>query len=223
MLREDASGSVTLDASLVFPAIMIVTFLMLFFALFKAQGAMAYYAAAISGERVASNWTNSAKEWRTGGYPEGSYDGLYWRLSNDGLLTGLFGGGESDQDRALSVSFPASEEEAGGSLASRKLRAGAVKLSPALRGEIGYDNKLLWRQVSVHAEDPFELAPLRRFMGSAQVEAGMSATVVDPAETVRIFDLVRYYTAKIRGAQEGESAYRLKAVRVLEERAGAAD
>ncbi|MBB6674782.1 pilus assembly protein [Cohnella nanjingensis] len=220
-LRSDVSGSIVLESSLVFPVMMIVTFLILFFALFKAQGAMAYYSATVSGERVAFNWTNSAKEWRTGGYPDGQYDGLYWRVADDALLSGLFGTAMPDSNSAPRLAFPAAGESSGHSLALRKLRMGADKLPTTLRGEIGYENKLVWRQVSILAEDPSELEPLRRFRGSAKVSAGTNAAVVDPVETVRTFDLIRYYTAKMRGAKEGESAYRTKAAAVLMERTDA--
>ena len=53
--------------------------------------ALHYYTSSIASERAAFAWPHSSANVRTGGYPPGAYDGLYWRLKDDALLVGLFG------------------------------------------------------------------------------------------------------------------------------------
>ncbi|CAM3633555.1 pilus assembly protein [Cohnella lubricantis] len=217
-LQRDSAGSATLDASLTFPIILLMTFLLLFFAIYMAQGAIRYYSASIAGERAAFSWNNSAKDLRTGAYPEGSFDGLYWRLLDDGMLAGLFGMSSSEEE-GVGVGFGDSgagaEETEGDSLTRTKLQAAADMLSSSLDGRMNYTNKLLERRIEMEAYSSMAPEPLRSFLRDSQPSAQPSAVVVEPTEFIRSFDLVRYYTAKMKGAKEGEASLISKAKSVL--------
>lgn len=214
---RDTSGSATLDASLTFPVILLLTFMLLFFAIYAAQGAIVYYSASIAGERAAYDWNNSAKELHTGAYPEGSFDGLYWRMLDDGMLAGLFGTGTREEE---GVTFgKAGDQGTGGdSLTRTKLQAAAGPLAASLDGRMRYANQLLERQVVTEADSLAVPEPLRRFRPESELSARTSAVVVEPAEFIRSFDLVRYYGAKLKGARDGEASFLSKAKAVLQKR-----
>lgn len=215
--RRDARGSVTLDATLTFPIILFLTFMLLFFAIYIAQGAIVYYSASVAGERAAFNWNNSAKELRTGAYPEGSFDGLYWRMLEDGMLAGLFGT-STREEAGVKFGSADSERAEGDSLARTKLQAASEPLAYALDGQMSYTNKLLERQVVTVADSSAVPDPLRGFRPESRLSASSSAVVVEPAEFIRSFDLVRYYTAKMKEAKDGEASFISKAKAVLVKR-----
>jgi hypothetical protein len=215
MLTRNDEGSVTLEASMVFPWVLIITFLLILFSIVLTQHVLQYYSATVTGERSAFDWSNSAKEVRTGAYPSGRYDGLYWRIQDDSLLAGLFGW-TINQD---GVKVPISLESAGngGSSAEDKLRKAAGTLPEGIGGEIGYRNQLWKREISVVATGGQIPVPLRRIRGGEgrAGSANVMAVVVEPAEMIRTFDLIRYYRAKINQKGDGAASYRAKAADIL--------
>ncbi|MBB6730970.1 TadE family protein [Cohnella zeiphila] len=214
----DHTGSASLEGALVFPVIFILTFLVLFFAIYIAQNAIVYYRTAIAGERTAFNWSNSAKDPLTGAYPEGSYDGLYWRVLDDGVLAGWLG---NDDGKGVAVEFP-SASGSGDGLAASKLQAGAGPLASDLSGKMSYLNRTLERTVSTVAFNTAVPEPLRRFNGTSFLGASTDAVVVEPAEFIRSFDTVRYYAKKMKGAAEGEDSYLQKIKSVWSSRSSSA-
>ncbi|MBN2980065.1 pilus assembly protein [Cohnella algarum] len=212
----DSSGSFALEASMVVPIIMMLTFVALFFAIFIAQGAILYYNVSIAGERAAFNWSNSNKEFRTGAYPNGVHDGLYWRLTDDRLLAGLFGQAVAESDSGVPLPAEAGADE--GNLALRKLSASAETIDSAATGEMSYRNSVIWREIATAAQSELAPEPLRRFNGTTVFGMKASAAIVEPAEFLRTIDLLRYYSVKIRNAAGGAAAYRKQAAGVLEER-----
>ncbi|MNJ76472.1 hypothetical protein D3C77_737580 [compost metagenome] len=62
-----------------------------------------------------------------------------------------------------------------------------------------YDNKLLFRKVSVSLNRFVPLAPLEAFMGDVMQSGYSAAYVVEPVEWIRTVELVRYYGAKFKG------------------------
>lgn len=214
ILRE-RTGSYTLEASLLMPLLMTVTFLLLFYALLRSQQALVQYKAAVAAERAAYNWGHADSVYGTGAYDPERYDGLYWRLADDSLLQGLLGlgGGEA----AATLSFPGAAEP-GESLTLRKLYPAAEALGAYWAGSIGYANKGLKREVEIEAADPGELEPLAKLRGAATASASISSPVTEPAEWIRTFDLARYYKARASGDKQGEQDYLGKAGSILNRR-----
>ena len=199
-----------------FPVLLMVTFLILFFSLYIAQGAIVYYEASTASERAAFAWSNSNKDPRTGAYPEGQYEGLYWRLTEDRLISGLFGGTTTAEDEeGVSIENEASTE-AGGGLTERKLSAAANSLKASIPGEWGYRNTAVFREIAGEASSSAVPEALRRIWPAAAIRSVPTSVVVEPAEFIRTVDLIRYYAQKFRGAEEGEEAYRSKAQAVLQ-------
>ncbi|OUM97862.1 MAG: hypothetical protein BAA02_07285 [Paenibacillaceae bacterium ZCTH02-B3] len=218
---SDASGSLSVEASMVFPVVLLLTMVLVLYALYTAKLVLVHYGTAVLAERAAYNWPNSAAEWRTGAYPAGRHDGLYWRLAEDALLQALFpAGGES---RDAEEPFPPDGPPADGAqgLVTRKLRRAAETAPEWLKGTVGWKNRLLIRSVVAEASDPAAALPLRRFWnGVPEARASVSALAVEPAEFVRSFELARYYTAKFKRQGERAESYRREAGEVLRRRGG---
>lgn len=211
LLRDD-SGSFALEATTVLPLAMILTFLTLFFALFVSQSSVLYYGASITAERAAFGWSNSAKDAKTGAYPEGRYDGLYWRLTNDALLQGWLGLATGDGD--VRVPLASAGEAANGASAKDKLAKWGATMPAAATGSIAYRNVGVMSDVTVEASAAWLPEALVRFRGQERASAKTSALVVEPTELIRTFDLIRYYSAKMKTGSEGGSL-RDKAAGVL--------
>jgi hypothetical protein len=194
------SGSVTLEAALVVPWIMLLTFLLILFALYVMNRTIHYYTVSSATFRIAHAWPHSSANLKTGGYPEGGYDGLYWRLKDDAMLAGLFGWG-TNADMETTVSF--GEKAPGGqadSLVGIKLRHAAASMPAGLEGTVAYRNRLWLREVSVEAAGSDSPDPLRRLWPSFErgISSSASAVVNEPAEWVRTFQLVRYYLVRMQ-------------------------
>lgn len=213
---RNSSGSVTLEASMVFPWILMITFVLLLFSLFIGQGSLLYYSSSINVERSAFNWSNSAKDSRTGAYPPNVYDGLYWRLLNDALVDGLFG--LTTEDEGVQVPIRSGTNESGRASASDKLRKTASLMSESVTGYIHYRNIGVKQQIGIQASSSWVPAPLIWLRGEDGAVSNVSALVVEPPEFVRSFDLVRYYAKKMQKAPEGAVAFRDKAATVLDSR-----
>jgi len=216
---SDASGTLSVEASMVFPVILLLTMVLVLYALYTVKLVLVYYSASVLGERAAYNWPNSAADWRTGAYPDGWHDGLYWRLAEDAVLQALFAAGEGT--RGAVASFPAEGQSPGREqgLVARKLHRAAEAAPAWLTGTVGWENRLLLRSVVTKASDPAAILPLGRFWNRVpEARASVSALVVEPAEFVRSFELARYYTAKFRQRGGNAESYRREAAEVLRRR-----
>jgi hypothetical protein len=218
-LWDHTSGSITLEASMLFPWIVMITFLLLLFSLFVSQGALLYYSSSITAERAAFSWSNSAKATQTGAYPMGQYDGLYWRLFDDSLVQGLFG--LVTEHEGVNVELSSAIQGSAGSTPKDKLMKAGLGLASSqegLDGVMSYRNIGVMRQVKVELTSGWLPEPLVWIRGEDKALTQSSALVVEPTEFIRSFDLVRYYAAKMKTAPEGKEAYRDKAALVLNKR-----
>jgi len=194
-------GSFTVEASLIFPVVLFILVLLLFFTMYMYQKTFLNQHAYAASERAAYSWDNSHKQAKTGEYVAGEHDSLYWRLTDDRMLGALFGWAGADNQ--VSVSVPAGE---GGSLSEQKLAHAVQQMPSAMKGTIEYQNSLIQRKVTTKLEQVISL-PLPSFLfdsGNRVLTQGSSA-VVEPVEFIRTVDLVRYYAAKFKG-KGGEAA-----------------
>jgi hypothetical protein len=218
-LWVNTSGSISLEASLVFPWVLMMTFLLLLFSLFVSQGAILYYSTSITAERTAFDWSNSAKDARTGAYPSGQYDGLYWRLFDDSLVDGLFGLATEHQSTSIEIRPEmAGDEVSPGSSVEDKLMNIGFQTAVSHRlgsGVMSYRNIGVKREIGVDMTSAWLAKPLTWIHGRSEATAGVSALIVEPTEFLRSFDLVRYYASKMKAAPEGSTSWRDKAGAVL--------
>ena len=215
-LRRDCSGGFALEASIVLPWVMIFASLVLLFTLYVSLRSQIYYSASITAERAAFGWSNSAKDARTGAYPAGHYDGLYWRIKDDALLQGWLGMANGDRHVSVPLTFESSAQ--GDRSASGKLARIGSTMPDSLSGIIEYRNIGIQRTVTVKAQSGWLPEALVKFRGQKPASADVSALVVEPAELIRTFDLIRYYSAKMKDAPRGANAYRDEAAGILRKR-----
>lgn len=196
-LLHDRRGSFTLEASLVYPVIFYALIILLFFCMYLYQTAVLGQAAGVAAERAAYSWDNSYRNSRTGAYEAGKYDSLYWRLTDDGLLQGLFGWGASSNDN-VNLQLPVNTQ-ADGALPLKKLARTGGELPSGLSGEMTYDNSLLSRKVSVLLHCMIPLVPLEKVLGDVEQYGRSDSYIVEPVEWIRTVELARYYGAKFQG------------------------
>ncbi|WP_434752425.1 TadE/TadG family type IV pilus assembly protein [Paenibacillus amylolyticus] len=192
---EKEEGSFTVEASLIFPIILFILVLLLFFTMYMYQKTFLNQHAYAASERAAYSWDNSSKQALTGEYAAGDYDHLYWRLTDDRLLGALFGWAGADNE--ISVSVPGGED---GNLSEKKLIQASSHMPSAMKGTMMYQNTLIQRKVITRLEQVISL-PLPSFLfnsGNGVLTQGSSA-VVEPVEFIRTVDLARYYGAKFKG------------------------
>ncbi|QGS68926.1 hypothetical protein CV093_12355 [Oceanobacillus sp. 143] len=88
---KDDDGAFTIEASLVFPILLMLTLSFILFAIVIYQQSVLHYSANTVAERVAFVWDNSDKDIDTGAFDKYTTfdggDGLYWRLTNDQYLS----------------------------------------------------------------------------------------------------------------------------------------
>lgn len=171
LLKND-QGSSTLEATLVFPIIMLGTFIFLLFAVAQWEQAALYQQATIIAEQVATTWDLSSKDLITGDFgpvdtdTDGRYkDGLYWRLFND------FQGHGLAQDKIN--------------------KAEKYLIDKGVSGTITYDG-LLTRKITVRLNR--NLGFHLKFPGLPEtVTASASAHVAEPVQFMRNIDMAVYY------------------------------
>jgi len=194
-LLRSRDGKFTIEASLVFPVIFFTILLLLFFCMYLYQTAVLGQTAFVAAERSAYAWDNSYRKPRTGAYEKDQHDSLYWRIHDDGMLRLLFsssGGGSS-----AVLELPMGEES--GSLPLRKLGNTGREIPAGIEGQMKYDNKLLFRKVSVSLNRYASLAPLEAVMGDVRQSGHSASYIVEPVEWIRTVELVRYYGARFKG------------------------
>lgn len=201
---------------MVLPWVMILACLVILFALYVSLQSQVYYSSSVAAERAAYGWSNSAKDVRTGAYPAGQYDGLYWRMKDDALLQGWLG--MATGDRPVSVAIASASDAEADSTASGKLARIGTTMPDSLSGVIEYRNIGIQRTVTVKASSGWLPEALVKFRGQKAASSDVSALVVEPAELIRTFDLIRYYSAKMKDAPQGASAYRDEAAGILRKR-----
>lgn len=195
---RSSEGNFTIEASLVLPIVLLVVALLLFMCLYIYQKSFLVQASSAVSERSAFIWDNSHKEPAAGNVPEGQYDYLYWRLTDDHLLSVLFGTGNKESKNTLSL--PA-ETYDNGDLPTVKMFKAAQAVPEGMEGTISYDNKVLLRKVNTELSWPKTISPLAKILpGGGELQAGSQSYIADPVEFIRTFELMRYYGSKFKGS-----------------------
>lgn len=190
---RSARGSFTIESTLIMPMVMLCVIMILMLCLYLYQSAMLVQASAITSERAAYSWNNQHKDPRTGGFAEDAEtEGLYWRVTDDQLLSALFSG-VGGETAAETVNVPG---EADGSLSATKMAKAAEQLPAGMDGTMTSKRGLL-HPITTVLYTPLNLTPIKRIAGDKMGGAQYS-TVVEPVEFIRNIELVRYYAGKFK-------------------------
>jgi hypothetical protein len=186
-LRNE-EGSFTIEASLVYPIVFLCTVALLFFSLWSFEKAYLQQMAAITADRIAYNWGNSNKDLETGAYDIHQNDGLYYRVSNDGL------------GQMSSISIPNTLSTATLTGPKRKLQNAAIQFPKGINGILTFSNRLIERRVEVQLSRMITPLPFLKlwFGNSKTLSAKSSAIVNEPVEFIRNTDLMATYLPLIK-------------------------
>lgn len=188
-------GAFTIEASILFPILLIITMLLIFFSLVIYQKALLHQRASVIASQVAYVWDNSKKDIKTGEFGIKEYttsaggDGLYWRLTDDMFLSqfvNIFG------NSSASVSIGGG---GGGKGPEGKMgRASTDMLPSGAKGKISYKNSITGRKITVKLEQKLSLPSfVSKMLGGSLVEAEASSFISEPVEITRTTDLMLTY------------------------------
>lgn len=184
-IKEDR-GSFTIEASLVFPGFLLFTLICVFFCIIVFQIGTANFVAQKAASELAYVWNNSHKDLESGYFDKSQYtglsngDGLYWRITDSGVLQifGLNG-------------FPGSK-----SLAGVKKEKVASKYSGSIKvgiNDIQYNSILVNSEVSVKAKSSLYVPNFISKVVGSEVVGTSSRTVTETPELIRTFNFSKYF------------------------------
>ncbi|MEO3944581.1 hypothetical protein [Gorillibacterium sp. CAU 1737] len=186
-------GSFTLEATMVFPLVLLISFLVLFISLFLWRTAQLELRAETAAERAAYNWDNSYRDPVSGAFAVSNRDGLYWRTSLTELSSLFRISGRSSS----TLNVPASGTESL-SLSQSKLINQIDIVPPDSQGTFLYKNSLLERSVQVDLDRKSGIPRLFARLIPEQSAAGIAESyITEPAEFLRNLDLLTDYAGRL--------------------------
>lgn len=153
-----------------------------------------YYIAATTAERTTYSWNNSNKNPVTGEFPLGSYDGLYWRLTDDNLFGFFIQSEQGGSSLQVSIDGSSNAELVGtnnrDSLAEKKLQSSLVLIPEGINGTTTYRNTVVDKRVSVYLENPVKISPPLGDLIGNTITVSADSTITDPVEFIRTTNLI---------------------------------
>lgn len=179
-LKRD-EGSFTIEASMIFPMLLIITMSFIFFSLVIYYKSVLQFDANRIADQVAYSWNNSSKNVKTGEfntYTTSLEDGLYWRLTGNNFLQqfGLPSIGSS-------------------SLVDKKRRPELINEIPGpISGEVQFSNGIFGSRITVTLQQPLYLPSfVKNLFGINIMEAKATRSITEPVEFIRNIDFVIYF------------------------------
>lgn len=179
MIRNE-SGRFTLESTLIFPMLFIITISCLLITVGAARHVGATIEATTAAGRASYSWSNSNKNPVTGAYYPGRYDDLYWRLSDD---------------------------RGGSPLAVKKVSSALALIPEGLLEHGLFKNSLLQRDVHVEVNINFQIPVfMSALYGSHELIGNGNSSISEPVELIRQVELARTYWPMIRKAISTEQS-----------------
>lgn len=193
-IGKNERGSFTLEASLIFPIILLLTMAFILISVFIYERVFLYYIAATTAERTTYSWNNSNKNPLTGEFALGSYDDLYWRLTDDNLFGFFIQSEQGGSSLKVSVDGNSNTGLVGtnnsDSLAENKLQSSLVLIPDGINGTTTYRNIVVDKKVSVYLENPVKISPPLGDLIGNKITVNASSTITDPVEFIRTTNLI---------------------------------
>lgn len=178
---KQEEGSFTLEASLVFPSLLIFTLICVFLSIIVFQKGTAMYSAHKAATNLAYTWNNSFKDVETGAFDASKYpgltgaDSLYWRIADNNILDvfGLsgFGGQNLVRDKLDKISG----------------YNGSITLKPK------YNNTLLiYSEVEVEATTNLYIPSFMKTVLGSDIQATVAHPVTETTELIRTHNFAKY-------------------------------
>lgn len=184
--KDDEDGVMTLEASMLFPAILIATMMMIFFSMVIFYKSVLQFEANRIADQVAYVWNNSSKDVETGEftqYTTENGDGLYWRLTSNNFFN-QFGFDAPNND-----------------LVDSKIRSERASSIPGVsRAEVSFENNFIGSQIKVELEQPLPLpSSVTDLLGTNVLKAQSTRVITEPVEIVRDTEFAKYFFNKAKG------------------------
>lgn len=181
LFKKENEGSFTLEASIIFPMLLIIVLLFVFFSLVIYEKVTLQYKANQIASRMAQTWRSSTMDVQTGELNKSDYvinngDGLYWRItSNNGF--NKFGLNLSDN----------------GVVTKKKERVGKYSEN------VTFKNGLFEQEIIVSLDKDLALPNvISDIFGISKVGATARHPVVDQTEMIRNTDFIIYGFGKFK-------------------------
>ncbi len=190
----NSDGSVTLEASIILPVILLLMFSMVFFSVYVYHKLVLVDTAVYTAAQRAATWDHIGKNLEDGYQKVMKNDGLYWRVFSDSS------GFVSQEGSQVSLEGPQPVREktsAALTLIKEMLRFEVLKVNQS-KITVQYKNSLLRRTVSVDIIEQM-MIPVNWLSGlvSPRLAFRAAADVVEPAEFIRLAGLGEKYSAQI--------------------------
>ena len=187
-------GSVTLEASIVLPVILLMLFSMVFFSMYVYHKLVLLDTAVYTAAQRAETWDNTGKNLEDGYQKAISNDGLYWRLFSD--LSGYV----KQEGYKVSTGGPklvGDKSSTALSLVEDMLKFEVFK-SNRLKIAVQYKNLVLRRIVGVNIYEHV-MIPINWMSNvlNPNLAYRAEADVVDPVEFIRMMDLAEKYSPQV--------------------------
>ncbi|QQZ10428.1 TadE/TadG family type IV pilus assembly protein [Heyndrickxia vini] len=178
-LKND-KGSFTIEASMLFPMLLIITLCLIFFSLVIYYKSILQFEANRIADQVSFTWNNSSKDLETGAfdtYTTDLDDGLYWRLTGNEFFT-QFG-------------LPSFSD----GLVGKKTNHSIIdKIPGPIDGDIKFKNGLVGSEIIVNLNQPLHLPGYVTNLFKMDVmEAKATRSISEPPEFIRNTDFVIYF------------------------------
>lgn len=181
-LKKNEEGSFTIEASLIFPILMMLVICFIFFSLVIYEKATLHYKANSIASDLAYTWNNSSMDVETGAFgveelsTQANGDGLYWRLTGNNVLSKFGLEGSADN-----------------SLVTKK-----IDRINDYNGEISFNNGFLIREIEVSLKKSLALPSyISKLFGGNGISAVAKQPITEPTELIRNTDFVIYGSGKI--------------------------
>jgi uncharacterized protein (UPF0333 family) len=191
-------GSFTIEASLIFPVIFLITVAILFFSIFIYQKVTLHFLATETAEKIAFVWDNSYRDINTGEFEIGQKDPLYWRTFNDNkadLLDMMMEKERASMEIDQNGNVVLSDNN---KLNNLKLEKAAELIPRGISGKISYQNLLVERTIQVELETTFSNPILSLFYKNEIISAKATAKVAEPTQFIRNVDFILIYAQEIK-------------------------
>lgn len=190
-------GSVTLEASIVLPVILLMLFSMVFFSMYVYHKLVLLDTAVYTAAQRAETWDNTGKNIEDGYQKIISNDGLYWRLFSD--LSGFV----KEEGARVSTGGPKIVQAKNSNaldLVKNMLKYEVFKAN-RLKINVQYKNSVLRRIIAVNISEHI-MIPVNWISNvlSPNLSYHAEADVVEPPEFIRTMVLVEKYSPQILGS-----------------------
>ncbi|NDI35579.1 TadE/TadG family type IV pilus assembly protein [Chengkuizengella sediminis] len=202
-ILKEQRGNFTIESTLIFPILFMITLSTLFSSLFYYQKVILYSSSSLTAERTSFTWDNSFKDPITGRVSSEVGDELYWRAFQDSISQIFLLGAD---DGKVILELPVQNNMNGYSGVLKKMHNAAQLLPDSFIGKIAYSNHLVSRKVTVELNRFIQIPEIMKM--NNHVYSYVESSITEPVEFIRNIDLLRTYVQELKQRKISEGKVR---------------